>query len=32
MKTFPLHIRLPHLFPCLPQPFRCFSDKHYILN
>ncbi|KAK2429915.1 protein SRG1 [Trifolium repens] len=22
IKTFPLHIRLPHLFPCIPQPFR----------
>ncbi|KAK2376037.1 protein SRG1 [Trifolium repens] len=22
VKTFPLHIRLPHLIPCMPQPFR----------
>ncbi|PNX73233.1 protein SRG1-like [Trifolium pratense] len=22
IKTFPLHIRLPHLLPCMPQPFR----------
>ncbi|KAK2376035.1 protein SRG1 [Trifolium repens] len=22
IKTFPLYIRLPHLFPCIPQPFR----------
>ncbi|KAK2429921.1 protein SRG1 [Trifolium repens] len=22
VKTFPLHIRLPHLLPCMPQPFR----------
>jgi hypothetical protein len=31
IKTFPLYIRLPHLFPCIPQPFRCFFHKHYIL-
>lgn len=23
IKTFPLHIRLPHLIPCIPQPTRC---------
>jgi isopenicillin N synthase-like dioxygenase len=28
IKTFPLYIRLPHLFPCIPQPFRCFFHKH----
>jgi len=30
VKTFPLHIRLPHLIPCMPQPFRWFSLLTYL--
>jgi hypothetical protein len=31
VKTFPLHIRLPHLLPCMPQPFRWFFHKQFII-
>lgn len=28
IKTFPLHIRLPHLIRCILQPIRCYVLRY----
>jgi hypothetical protein len=32
IKTFPLYTRHPHLIPCIPQPFRCYSFFKFCQN